>query len=125
MKKEVKNRKESSRRLIILEGHPGRQRRLKILITERIERMLGFRPPKIPNEIVNIVRGRLSEAALIALWYSPNIFLWSDQVEPLVGKSQGASPYEMWKEPKFRADVEDFFRVMADNLSPESRYGDI
>lgn len=78
--------------------------------------MLGFRPPKIPKEIEMIVRGKLPITALMALWYSQNMFLWSDQEDD---RSRGRSPFEMWKEPKYRADVEDFMRVMADNLSPE------
>lgn len=100
-----------------LEGRPGRRRRLKTLITtSRIEGMLGFKPKKIPEEIRSIVNKRLPETALIAIWYSPNIFLWRDESDPLVYDTRLCSPFEMWKENKYRETVEDFMRVMVDSL---------
>lgn len=102
-----------------LEGRPGRQRRLKnLILTSRIENVLGARVKSIPLEIRRVVNKGLSETVLRTLWYSPTIFLWRDQSDPLMGDFLKRSPSEMWKENRYREDIVDFMRVMADNLEP-------
>lgn len=99
------------------EGHPGRQRRLKeVIMTSRIENFLGARIKNIPVEVRNVVKNRLPVTALRVLWYSPCIFLWREEDDPLVGDLMKRSPCEMWKESRYREEVMDYMRVVADNL---------
>ena len=99
------------------EGHPGRQKRLKeVIMTSRIENLLGARIKNVPVEVRNAVKNRLPLTALRVLWYSPCIFLWREEDDPLVGDLMKRSPCEMWKESRYREEVMDYMRVVADNL---------
>ena len=103
------------------EGRPERQRRLREVMTTKVELSLGFKPV-IPIEIRRIVGNRLPETALMLLWVLPApFFIWRDQDDPRSETILEISPVNMWKEERYRERVEDYIRVAADNLLEAGR----
>ncbi len=107
---------EARRKRAEAEGRPGRQRRLKEVMTTKVELALGFKPV-IPKEIRRIVGNRLPETALMLLWVLPApFFIWRDRDDPRSDTILEISPVNMWKEERYHELVEDYMRVAADNL---------
>lgn len=105
----------------LVEERLGRQKRLREVMTTKVELALGFRPV-IPKEIRRIVGDRLPETALMLLWVLPApFFIWRDRDDPRSETILEISPVNMWKEKRYRELVEDYIRVAADNLLEPGR----